>query len=290
MAYLNWLAAIKALRPAHWIKNGFIFAPAFFGQKLPEVLWGSSIWLIFLGFSLASSLVYIFNDWTDLEYDREHPVNKKRPMASGLISRTFSLNLFLILSIGLLVTLFFTKAWLPMVIYVGINLLYSQFLKNIFILDLIVVSFGFILRFWAGALASEVVLSMWLIGLTFLLALSLILSKRRAEILLWTNESPRSKILIYKNYLLVINCSIYILVGLILVLYLIYCSSGEVTRRFNNDHIYYTFLFVLPGAWRYLYLIHYKPQLSTPIDLLLKDQVIQFCIVGWLVTFYLLIY
>ena len=80
MAYLNWLAAIKALRPAHWIKNGFIFAPAFFAQKLPEVLCGSSIWLTFLGFGLASSLVYIFNDRTDLEYDREHPVNKMRPI------------------------------------------------------------------------------------------------------------------------------------------------------------------------------------------------------------------
>lgn len=290
MQHLNWFAAVRALRPAHWIKNGFIFAPAFFAQKFPEFLYDSSIWLTLLSFSLASSLVYIFNDWSDLEYDREHPLNKIRPMAAGLLSRTLSLNVFLILSICLLGTLFVIKAWLPVLIYVGMNLLYSQVLKNLIILDLIVVSFGFILRLWAGALASEVVLSLWLIGLTFLLALCLILSKRRSEILLWTEGLPRSKILIYKDYLQVINGSIYILVLFILVLYWIYCSSNEVTSRFNNDHIYYTFLFVLPGAWRYLYLIHYKPQLTTPIDMILKDQLIQFCIVGWLVTFYLLIY
>lgn len=286
----KWLAYWSILRPKHWIKNNFIFVPAFFGQKMVETISDPSLWLTFIGFCAASSWVYIFNDSCDIKYDREHPYNKGRPLASGRLDQNDIFKLAGVLSLVLVIVMIPYGGWWPVLLYLSINILYSVALKEVIVLDVVIISAGYLLRIWAGALSSQVVLSWWLLIMTFILALCLGLGKRRAELLVWMGQKPSHKALPYQSSISILNRGIPVLIILIVILYTLYCFSGEVIRRFGNDQIYVTLVFVIPGAYRYYDLLFHRTPLASPMDILFQDRLIQVYIIGWVVLFFFIIY
>jgi 4-hydroxybenzoate polyprenyltransferase len=231
--------------------------------------------IAFFLFSLCAGALYTFNDIIDAENDRGHPVKKNRPIASGKITVRTAWVVFLFTSVFSLVMsfLFHPPFGIVIVSYCILQILYTFFLKKIVIVDVFAISFGFILRVVAGALAIDVVISNWIVICTMLLALFLALSKRRHElILLETNADDHRMILKeYSPYLL--DQMIGIVTSATLVAYTIFALSEETTAKFGNMVL--TVPFVLYGIFRYLYLIHIKDKGGQPEEILLTDIPLQ---------------
>jgi 4-hydroxybenzoate polyprenyltransferase len=283
---------VVLLRPKHWVKNAFLFIPAFFAAKignldlLPSLLGG------WAAFSLVASGVYILNDYRDIEADRLHPEKSKRPLASGAVGPGLALAIMaLCIGAGLgLGWWLLPKFGFILAIYLAMNLGYSLGLKNIAILDTMIVAAGFVLRVKAGGVLAKVYVTEWLTVMVFLLALFMAFAKRRDDLLikLQTGTDMRKAI---KGYSLeFVNLCLPILSSIILVSYLMYALSPAVAGRLGTDRVYYTFLFVLAGVMRYLQLVYIHNDSGSPVKLLYRDRFIQFCIVGWIVGFYVIIY
>jgi len=176
---------IKLLRPHQYIKNLFVFAPLFFTFtfSFEHVV---DTFIVFILFSLLASSIYILNDYMDIEEDRQHPKKKFRPLASGEVSKNSARILFVFLAILPLFISFLisTKLFLVLAIYFILNIAYSLGLKHITIIDIFIIASGFVLRLFAGASVIDTQLSMWIIIMTFLLALFLAIAKRRDDVLL----------------------------------------------------------------------------------------------------------
>ncbi|MCB0685493.1 MAG: UbiA prenyltransferase family protein [Saprospiraceae bacterium] len=281
---------LALLRPTHWIKNFLVFVPVFFAGQIIDLVTEPAITLTFAAFCLASSIVYIFNDLHDIAEDRKHPVNQLRPIAAGDISRNKAVIIILALSVLLFVCLLKTKLWLPVILYIVLNIAYTLILKHFAIIDISIISLGFVLRIIAGAMAADVFLTNWLILITFMLALSIALGKRRSELMI--NQSyqiPVRRSLSGYN-LEFVNMSLIILAASTLMIYLIYCMSAEVAARLGSNKIYLTAFPVILGFIRFLQIIIVQHDLRSPTEILLHDRFIQIILLLWIGLFYFLIY
>lgn len=167
-------------RPYQWHKNVFIFAPAFFAGKLtPKEI--PSLLFLLVNFIISSSSVYSINDVLDYQKDLSHPIKRRRPVASGKISKGEAIFFSAILALASLFISFYVGSSLFISSYIALNLIYSYWLKERKPLDIFIVSFGFILRVLAGADAVDVKASPWLVITTFFLAVFLSTMKREAE-------------------------------------------------------------------------------------------------------------
>ena len=174
---------INLLRPTHYVKNIFIFLPLFFSGQITLMEKSVSAIIAFVAFSLSASAIYIFNDLRDIKNDKMHPVKKLRPLASGLVSKKLAFFLMIILlciSLSLMITVS-TKSLIILIIYILLNLAYSLGLKRIPIIDITIISIGFVLRLFVGSFAYNVDLNTWILIMTFLLALFIALGKRRDD-------------------------------------------------------------------------------------------------------------
>ncbi|MBN8577721.1 MAG: UbiA prenyltransferase family protein [Cytophagales bacterium] len=285
-------SVIKLIRPTHWIKNLFLFIPVFFAGTLFQ---NDRIQFIVLGtiaFSLVASAVYIINDIKDIEADRIHPLKKDRPLASGSISKSSAI-IFLIafLLAGLLIAYLLHLSFFILVSsYLVINILYSFGLKNIPIVDLFIVSIGFLIRIHGGGILSGVEVSHWLSILVLLLSLFLVLAKRRDDLILQsTNHSVIRKTSSSYN-LEFINSCLTLFAAVIIVSYIMYTVSAEVVNRFNSNYLFTTTLFVIAGIIRYLQITLVELNSGSPTNILLKDKFILITILLWIISFYLVIY
>ena len=164
------------MRPFQWVKNIILFLPMFFAQEIGDTdrLWNVAI--LFAGFCLLTSGVYIFNDLMDAGEDRLHPVKRFRPIASRKVSPMAALVfMFLLYATSALCFSFMytsnNQIWLLSGGYILLNLAYTLYLKQVQIIDAMIVACGFIIRLEAGAAAGEIELSHWLIIMTFILSL-----------------------------------------------------------------------------------------------------------------------
>lgn len=280
------------LRPKHWAKNLFLYIPLFFAgdlfnfNDLASVTWGV------LGFSLVASGIYILNDYRDIDKDRLHPVKKNRPLAAGKISVRLA---FLLMGICLVTG--FSIAWFLkdkfvfiLALYFLLNLGYSLGLKNISILDIFILSAGFVLRIKGGGAIAQVGISQWLMVMVFLLALFMALAKRRDDILLKQTFGNEMRKAISGYNLDFLNVSLAVVSAIMIVSYLMYTLSPEVIIRLETYRLYYTGIFVIAGLMRYLQLIYIKQDSGSPTKILYKDRFIQICIILWVLSFYCLIY
>lgn len=279
------------LRLEHWVKNLFLFIPPFFAARLHEPAVLVRVALAFLAFSLVASGVYILNDLVDAPKDRLHPDKKKRPIASGAVSsRQAIAALVLVLAAGTLLAAWLgTDLLLLCLLYFAINLWYSFYLKNIAIVDIFAISLGFLLRVFAGGAAAGVVVSQWLIVMTFLLALILGLAKRRGEYLVAQDSAGFRKALEGYN-LPFLDMSMVVCSTVSIVAYLMYCFSPEVEARIGSDQIYYTGVFVVLGVLRYLQLTLVYNKTESPTRALLRDGFLQLVLAGWVGSFVWLLY
>jgi decaprenyl-phosphate phosphoribosyltransferase len=286
------LAVLKLMRIKHWVKNLFMFIPVFFaGEILSFGLYGPLL-SGFLIFGLVASSIYIINDLRDIENDRIHPKKRFRPLAAGTVSPRVGILVATILLIS-----GFSLAWflnpkfsLILGIYFLMNLSYSLGLKNVPILDVIIVSIGFVLRIKCGSVISDIPLSQWIIIMVFLLAVFIAIAKRRDDLIIKeaSGNDMRAVSKIYsKEYL---GTMLSMFSGIIVVAYLMYTLSPEVIERMGTYRLFYTSLFVVAGIMRYLQLALIDNNTGSPVELLMSDRFLQACIVLWVLSFYLLIY
>jgi 4-hydroxybenzoate polyprenyltransferase len=283
---------LKLLRPHHWVKNLFLFIPLFFAGELFSLSTITNLVTAFLAFSFTASSIYIINDYKDIEADRKHPVKCKRPMASGAVAPSAGLVFFILcIIIGLALAWLVKPKFLFVVsIYFILNLLYSLGLKHISILDIIILSIGFVLRIKAGGIASNTAVSSWLIVMVFLLALFMAVAKRRDDVLI-KNESGQEMRKASKGYNMdFMNVVLALLAAVIIVCYLMYTLDPETMRRFHTYRLYYTTLFVIAGLLRYLQITYVENNTGSPTKILYKDRFIQLTIALWILSFYVIIY
>ncbi|MDF1877128.1 decaprenyl-phosphate phosphoribosyltransferase [Sulfurimonas sp. SAG-AH-194-L11] len=276
---------ITLLRPHQYVKNLFIFAPLIFAFNFNEesVL---NATLAFILFSLLASSIYVLNDFMDIEEDKKHPTKKNRPLASGAISLTTANFIFLGLSSTTLIAtyLFSTPLFAVLVMYFVLNILYSFRLKHIAIVDIFIIATGFVLRLFAGAQVTETPLSMWIIIITFLLAIFLALAKRRDDVLL-SIEGKETRKNIDGYNLEFVNAAMVLMSGVVIVSYLQYTVSPAVIARLGNEYLYLTTLFVILAILRYMQITFVEQQSGSPSKIVLKDTFIKVTLLLWLISF-----
>lgn len=286
---------IKLLRPKQYIKNLFVFLPIFFGGYVTEITyWTTTMWL-FISFCFASSSIYCLNDIVDAKNDQSHPIKKNRPIASGSISKlTASVIMVLCASISILFLYIGKINSLSSSIvfaYLILNILYCFWLKNISIADVFCIAFGFVLRVVAGGTASDIWISPWIVLMTFLLTLLLATSKRRYDVILYTQDKVVSRKKVDHYSLDFLNIAMSIEASIAIVCYIIYTLSPDVSIRMQSDYIYITSFFVIAGILRYLQqIIVRSEQQCDPTAILVKDRFIQICLAGWICCFVIFIY
>lgn len=283
---------IKLLRPKDWAKNSFLFLPLFFGGRLFDITLLGEVFIGVVCFCFVASSIYILNDYRDIEDDKKHPEKSKRPMASGKVNKNtaFDIGVALLLS-GMVIAWFIgDKFFFVLTIYFLLNLGYSFGLKKIPILDIFIIAIGFVLRVKGGAVIAVVGLSEWLTIMVFLLALFMAFAKRRDDVLLRMKSGVEMRSSISGYNLEFINVALSFLCAVIVVAYLMYTMSEEVTTRLGTHRIYYTCLFVLAGLFRYLQLIFVQRDSESPVKILYRDRFIQATIILWVISFYVILY
>ena len=287
---------IQLLRPLQWIKNGFVFAPAFFSTNLlkPEFFWPTLV--VFVSFCFISSAIYCFNDLRDVEADRLHPKKCKRPIASGAVSIKGGYIMMLLCTIGALLLIPLAQSPNTPYLYIIIggywlmNIAYCLKLKQYAILDVTIIAIGFVMRILAGGLATDIWISHWLVLMTFLVTLFLALSKRNDDYRIYeqTGTKPRVSITGYNKTF--INEATAIIASVTMVCYIMYTMSPEVIERMGTRYVYLTSGWVLAGLLRYLQNMIVYGLSGSPTKSLVKDHFIQICIIGWIASFFAIIY
>jgi 4-hydroxybenzoate polyprenyltransferase len=274
------------------VKNFLLFAGLIFSQNLLHLGMLEKTFFAFLLFCLLSSSLYIFNDIGDCEQDKKHPGKANRPLASGRIKRKTAWILFLLLALISLILSFILNSnfFLVALIYLVLSLFYTLYLKHIVIIDVMIISLGFVLRAVAGAVVIGVEISSWLIVCTTLLALFLGFGKRRFELVALEAEAQKHRKILseYSPYFL--DQLISVVTASTVVAYAFYTLSPEIEEKFGTKNMDLTIPFVLYGIFRYLYLIHQKEKGGSPTKTLLTDKPILVNIILWLISIFLLVY
>lgn len=287
---------IRLLRPHQWLKNLFIFLPLFFDGHLFDWRYLLSAFIGFSAFCTAASSIYCLNDIKDAENDRKHPRKKLRPIASGAVSVAcgYSLAALLLCFSVALTFLLPDKSRIPVVsiimAYYVMNIAYTLKLKHIAIIDVFIIALGFVMRIFVGGFSTDVELSVWIVMMTFLLALFLAFAKRRDDESLYESSGTKARPNIDRYNLVFINQVITILASIIMVCFIMYTVSPDVMQRFHSKHVYLTAFFVLAGIIRYLQITIVETGSGSPTKILMHDRFIQCCILGWISLFLLIIY
>ncbi len=283
---------IKLARVGQWVKNSVVLAALVFAGTIKDTHRLELAFFATIIFCLLSSAIYTFNDLVDRDKDRRHPLKKDRPIASGAVSPITAIILVVVLiALGLgaawsINTGFFVIS----IVFVAINALYSLALKDIVIVDVMTLALSFVVRALAGALAIDVPASKWMLINTLLLALFLGFGKRRHELVLLDENARhhRSSLTHYSPYLL--DQLIGVTTASVVVMYMLYTFSTEVSQKLKTENLYITIPFVVYGIFRYLFLIHKREEGGSPTRLLFTDRPILITVVLWLVTVIAVLY
>jgi 4-hydroxybenzoate polyprenyltransferase len=290
-------AYIECLRPVQWSKNLVVLAAVVFSRDL-FVANLAVRGLEALGiFCLLSGSIYVFNDLADYEQDRVHPEKSKRPIASGRVSRRGAavfgvavavIGLALAWALG---RSFFAIAAAYFALIVG----YSLGLKNVVVLDVLIISVGFVLRAIAGVEALKpldpgVVISPWLLVCTLFLALFLGFNKRRHELALLADNAGthRKSLLEYSREYL--DAMIATVTAATVIAYAIYTIWPATVEKFETTNLIYTVPFVIFGLFRYMYLVAIKNKGGNPSEVLVSDLPLAADVVLWVLTVGVVLY
>ncbi|HEX8994615.1 MAG TPA: UbiA prenyltransferase family protein [Ktedonobacterales bacterium] len=305
-------AALRAMRPEQWSKNGLVVLAAVFSRTIFDAPTLERVVIGFAAFCLAASGIYIVNDLADRERDRLHPVKRYRPIASGALNSR--------LAAWLAATLFAGAAalglWLAfggfyhdfprgtdafvalggggklflvaLVAYVALNIAYSSWLKQLALWDVFAIAAGFVLRALAGAFAAAVYISPWFYLCAIFLSLFLALGKRRAELIRITvdpaSSGARESVTRYTAQLL--DQLMLLAVTCAVMAYSLYTFQGVV----GGHALVITVPVVLFGVCRYLYLIYVRREGERPEELLWRDPQILGAVALWLLIAGLVLY
>jgi len=275
---------IRSLRPEQWLKNGFVLAPIVFSGLVGDPdAWLRTL-LAVVAFCAASSAVYLVNDVFDREADRQHPIKKNRPIASGEVSIAAALVVAVVLVAAAAVVAVWLGGWFPSVLaaYVILVVLYSAVLKRAVFLDVLVVAAGFVLRVVGGAVAIHVPVSHWILVVAYLLALYLALGKRRSELVLLGGEAGNHRAVLGHYTLPMVDQAISVVLGATVLAYALYTVAPDTVAKVGSVGLLTTVPIVLYGLFRYLYLLHRHELGGSPTKALLTDRPLLVCVVVWL--------
>lgn len=279
------------LRVNQWIKNLFVFVAAFFGKaiNLDNI---QSLSITFISFCLTSSSIYIINDYRDITNDKKHPTKKNRPIASGKVNPRLALIISFVLIVLALscATLFLNQmVSIILLIYFSLNLFYSFGLKKVAIVDLIIVSSGFVLRVISGAATIAIDLSFWLLLMTFLFSMFIIIGKRRDDFEYGDEKAKELRPVNAHYSRKFLDFTVVVFSSLMLVCYIMYTYFSP----YFSSNIYLALLssvLVFAGLLRYLQAIFVEGKGGNPTAFALKDRFIQLVLALWISIFGYLIY
>ncbi len=288
---------IALMRPAQWLKNIFIMLPLFFSRNIMSTDGLINAAYTFVAFSLAASSIYCFNDIMDVEADKLHPKKSKRPIASGKITLLQAYAAMFVLIAAAILSLFAlpngsarTGTVAIVVIYYVMNIAYCFGLKHIAIIDTFIISTGFVIRVLAGGISTGTWVSQWIILMTFLLALFLAFAKRRDDVVIFNNCGKKMRKNITRYNLEFLNNAISIIAAMTMICYIMWTMSQAVIERLGTEQLYITSIFVLLGMMRYMQLTIVDAKSGSPTNILQRDKFIHLCILGWIVSFIVIIY
>jgi decaprenyl-phosphate phosphoribosyltransferase len=288
---------LKLLRVEQWVKNLFVFVPLFFSGNVKNLDLLSKSVFAFIIFSFAASIVYILNDYNDIEADRQHPEKRRRPLASGAISKSKALSILGILVVVDIALILFAQFYFDqflwkfaiiMGIYFLMNLAYTFKLKHVPIIDIFIIATGFVLRVQAGGYITGIFISQWATLLTFVLALVLAIGKRRGELINAQVSGKTRKALDGYNVQFA-DIALSISVTLAIICYLMFTLSPEIQLKLHKA-VFYTVIFVVFGFLRYLQQTLVYNRTESPTKILYRDRYIQITLLLWVVAFLILIY
>ena len=285
------IALIKTMRPQQWTKNLFAFVPIFFDEKLFNLVALGNTSLGFFLLCMISGVVYIINDLVDIEKDRAHPRKKKRPLASGALSKNFARGGIAVLLVLILPLSFILNIRFGIIIltYLVLQIAYSFILKNIVIIDVMAIAAGFVLRVAAGVSLIEVTrFSPWLYLFTTMLALFMGFGKRRQEVILMQNGHKNTRSILNQYSIPFIDEILSVVIASIILTYAFYTFTAPNLPQ--NNTMMLTIPFVIYAVFRYLYLLHMKDSSGDPSEIALHDRPIQIAVLLFGLLTLILIY
>ena len=281
---------LRLMRPSHWLKNVFVFAPLVYSLTLFELDFVLPALQAFVAFCLVSSAVYIFNDIADRKADAQHPKKRSRPIASGRVSVSSAwILLVMVLAVaGAMVAMLPWQAGVLIATYLVLNAAYSLGLKHVVLVDIFIIAAGFMLRVLTGGYAIQVPISDWLVICTLFLSLFLGVAKRRSEI---NNMNRGASRRVLDDYTpeLVRTIMIVSVTGSIMS-YTLYTLSDRVITNFGTDKLIYTVPIVMFGMFRYLYLDEKKQTAENPVAVVARDPSLILTGLAWVGASLLIIY
>ena len=276
------VALAKSMRPKQWAKNVFVLAALVFDAKLFMPTFFARAFSAFCLFCAISSAVYLINDVADMEKDRQHPGKRNRPLASGQLSPNIAvMTAVAIVAVALPLAYLLDPAFAAIAVgYLAIITLYSFWLKNVVILDVIIVAAGFVLRVAAGVVVVDATrFSPWLVLCMVFGALFIAISKRRHELVL-LNDNANAHRRIFSEYSLALLDEMTRLVTACTAMaYSLYTFSAPNLPQ--SKAMMLTIPFVLYGLFRYMYLVHVRGEGGAPEDLVFEDKSLLLAIILW---------
>jgi len=272
---------IASMRPKQWTKNSFVFAGLIFSKSFLYLDAVMRVLYAFVLFSLVSGTVYIINDVVDRDKDRLHPRKSKRPIASGSLNPYEALAYsFIVLAVALFLAFRLDfELFLILAAYFTLVTAYSLKLKNVVILDVILIAGGFVLRTVGGALVIDVRISPWLIVCTTLLSLFLALNKRKNELLVLSENAAEHRKILEEYTPELIDQMLSVVTSTTVMSYSLYTFNAG-----KSHYMMLTIPFVLYGIFRYQYLASTKDMGESPELVLLKDKPLLINIILWVVA------
>jgi len=269
----------RLMRPRQWTKNLLLFAALIFANKFFDPESAILACLAFTAFCLASSSAYVINDLLDAERDRRHPVKRNRPIAAGQVSPGRAAALACVLTVTALGIAFgIAPAFgVAMSIYLVSTHFYSLVGKNVVILDVLMIAFGFVIRAIAGALAIDVPISDWFILCTAFLALFLAVSKRKAELVALKDDAESFRPVLGHYTETSLNTFTAVTMSAAMISYGLYVLDFQRAHAADAHLLMLTFPIVIFGIFRYHHLTETTDMGDKPEEVLLRDRPIQVC-------------
>ena len=289
--FTNIYGLLRTFRPRQWVKNGFVYMALLFDQKLfdPRLLAKTTV--AFILFCMASSAVYIINDLADMEKDKQHPIKRRRALPLGQLQPWFAI----LAAVGIMLVCLPLSFWLDVyfgaivLVYFLLMLAYSFWLKNVVIVDVMVVAVGFVLRVAAGVIVAEAArFSPWLYMCTIFLALFLAIGRRRHELSLLAEDANSHRKILEEYTIGFLDEMNHVVSTGALIAYSLYTFSA--TNLPGNHAMMLTIPFVVYGLFRYQYLVHVKGEGGAPEMLLYTDRPFLLDLILWGIAVVLIMY
>lgn len=287
------LGLIQTMRPKQWIKNVLFVSPAIvFDVKLLEAELLLRVMAACVLLILMSGGMYIVNDLADVENDRHHPTKRRRPIASGALPRSIATAAAICLPALAVVAAFQLDRELALILiaYGVIQILYSLWLKHLALIDVLAVSTGFMLRVMAGGAVIDVIISPWLYGFAGLLALFLVIAKRRQEWVRLGDQALKTRPIFRRYNLALLDEMLRVVTTSTMITYVLYTIESGAMIKYGANLGLLTVPIVIYGLFRYLYLIHVEETDKAPDEVMLTDRPMQLTVAAAVLTVFVILY